>query len=65
MIYVSYLTKTIGGNFRYLLVVLIGVFFSRVKKGEALKLKPSKVVTAVIITIGVIMFTLFKDVPIL
>ena len=65
MIYVSYLTKTIGGNFRYLLVVLIGVFFSRVKKGEALKLKPSKVVTAVIITIRVIMFTLFKDVPIL
>lgn len=56
------MTKVIGGNFRYLLVVLIGVYLSRVKKEDELKLPRSKVIIAIIITFGVIMFTLFKDV---
>ena len=43
---------------RYLLVVLIGAFFSRVKKGNPLKIGPKKVIVAVIITVGVLAFSI-------
>ena len=62
LIYVSYLTQTIGRNCRYLLVVIVGAYFSRVKKGASLKLDPKKVIVAVFITVGVMMFSLLKDV---
>lgn len=58
LLYISFLNKVIGGNMRYMMVVVIGVFFSRVKKGSTLKLSPKKVLVAMLITIGVITFTL-------
>ena len=58
LLYISFLNKVIGGNLRYMMVVVIGVFFSRVKKSSSLKLSPRKVLVAMLITLGVILFTL-------
>ena len=60
LLYISYLTQVIGRNCRYLLVVIVGAFFSRVKKGSNLKLQPKKVFVAAIITTGVLLFTILK-----
>ena len=60
LLYISFLNQTIGRNCRYLMVVLVGAFFSRVKKGSALKLEPKKVITALVITVGVLLFTILK-----
>ena len=58
LLYITFLQKVVGGNLRYLLVVLIGAFFSRVKKGNPLKIGPKKVFVALIITVGVLMFSI-------
>lgn len=58
LLYITYLEQTLGRNSRYLMVVIVGAFFSRVKKGSDLKLPPKKIVVAAVITIGVILFTL-------
>ena len=58
LLYISFLNKVIGGNMRYMFVVIIGVYFSRVKKTSELKLSPKKILVAALITVGVIMFTL-------
>lgn len=42
------------------MVVVVGAYFSRVKKGSSLKLNPKKVITAFIITVGVLLFTILK-----
>lgn len=42
------------------MVVLVGAFFSRVRKGSSLKLSPKKVMTAIVITVGVLLFTIMK-----
>ena len=60
LLYVSYLTQVIGRNCRYLFVVIVGAFFSRVKKGSALKIHPKKILVATIITVGVLLFTIMK-----
>jgi hypothetical protein len=41
------------------MVVIIGAYFSRVKKGSDLKIPPKKIFVASIITIGVLFFTVF------
>ena len=58
LLYITFLQKVVGGNLRYLLVVLIGAFFSRVRKGNPLKLAPKKVIVALVITAGVLMFSI-------
>ena len=58
LLYITFLQKVVGGNLRYLLVVLIGAFFSRVKKGSPLELQPKKVIVALVITVGVLMFSI-------
>lgn len=40
------------------MVVLIGAYFSRVKKGSSLKLPAKKVAVAAVITTGVLLFTI-------
>lgn len=62
LVYVSFLTQTIGRNCRYLLVVIVGAFFSRVTAKASIKLKPKKVIVALVITAAVMLFTLMKDV---
>lgn len=62
LIYLSYLTQTLGRNCRYLFVVIVGALFSRVKKGAELKLNPKKIIVATVITFGVVMFSLMKTV---
>lgn len=57
--YISYLEQTLGRNCRYLAVVLVGVYASRVKRGSELKLGGRKVVVAGVITAGVLGFSVF------
>jgi hypothetical protein len=45
-------------------VVLVGIFLSRVKKGQGLKLRFSKLFAGMIITIGVLIYNFAKDVNI-
>lgn len=58
LLYISYLDQALGRNCRYLTVVIVGAYFSRVKKGSNLKISPKKILVAAVITLGVIMFTL-------
>jgi hypothetical protein len=53
------LDQALGRNCRYLTVVIVGAFFSRVKKGSNLKIPPKKILVAAVITTGVLMFTMF------
>lgn len=59
LLYIDYLEQALGRNSRYLMVVIIGAFFSRVKKGSTLKLPPKKILVAAVITGGVLIFTLY------
>lgn len=58
LLFIPYLEQAIGRNCRYLMVVIIGAFFSRVKKGSNLKLPPKKILVAAVITTGVLSFTI-------
>lgn len=58
LLFIPYLEQAIGRNCRYLMVVIIGAFFSRVKKGSSLKLPPKKILVAAVITTGVLLFTI-------
>ena len=58
LLYITYLEQALGRNCRYLMVVLIGAYFSRVKKGSSLKLPAKKVAVAAVITTGVLLFTI-------
>ena len=60
LLYISYLNQALGRNCRYMAVVIVGAYFSRVKKSSSLKLSPKKIFTALIITGGVIIFTISK-----
>jgi hypothetical protein len=62
LIYMSYLDHALGRNCKYLAAVLIGSFFSRVKKTSILKLPYRKIYIALFITTGVVMFTYFGKV---
>lgn len=57
-----YHVQVIAKNTRYIFVIIIGVFFSRVKKGESLRLGVSKVFIGMLITTGALIFTLFRAV---
>ena len=61
LLFIAYPTQVIGMNCRYVLVVIVGVYFSRVK-GSVNRLKPKKIMIALLATIGAISFTYLKDV---
>lgn len=55
--------QVIGRNIRFLFVVVIGAFFSRVKHTHShLKLGKHKVIMAIVITAGVLLFNFAKEV---
>jgi hypothetical protein len=60
LLYVSYPTQVIARNSRYLFVVSVGIFLSRVPFKDDLKLPKHKLYVAAIITFGVIMFNVMK-----
>jgi hypothetical protein len=63
LVYLPYPIQVVGRQARLLAVVLVGIFFSRVKKaGTGLKLSMGKLVTGLIITAGVLLFNFAKDV---
>ena len=65
LLYMPYHIQVIAKNCRYIFVIVIGVFFSRVRKGEALRLGMSKVFIGILITTGALIFTLFRAVTFL
>jgi hypothetical protein len=62
LLYISYPLQVITKNMRYLLVVVVGAFFSRVPKNRELKLPRSKIYIAIIITLGAGLFMYFESV---
>ena len=56
LLFISYPLQVIAKNTRYILVVIVGVFFSRVKKSKSLKLPKSKMIIAIIISLGAGLF---------
>lgn len=60
LLYISYPTQVIARNSRYLFVVLVGSFFSRVSLKHDLKLPKHKLFVALFITLGVILFNVTK-----
>jgi hypothetical protein len=60
LLYVSYPTQVIARNSRYLFVVLIGTFLSRVPHTHDLKLPRHKLYVALLITFGEILFNVTK-----
>lgn len=62
LLYISYPMQVVTKNTRYLLVVIVGVFFSRVKKSKELKLPKSKLIIALVITVGALLFMLYDTV---
>lgn len=60
LLYISYPTQVIARNSRYLFVVLIGSFLSRVPHKDDLKLPKHKLYVALLITFGVILFNVSK-----
>lgn len=65
LLYMPYHIQVIAKNTRYIFVIVIGVFFSRVKKGESLRLGMNKVFIGMLITAGALIFTFFRAVLIL
>jgi len=66
LLYISYPIQVIGRNTRFLFVVLIGAFFSRVHKTHShLRLGKHKIFMAIVITIGVLLFNFAKAVKLL
>lgn len=61
LLYISYPVQVIGRNIRFLFVVIIGAFFSRVKHTHThLKLGKHKIIMAIVITTGVLLFNYAK-----
>ena len=61
LLYISYPVQVIGRNVRFLCVVIVGAFFSRVKSNHHhLKLGKHKIFIAMIITVGVLLFNFAK-----
>ena len=61
LLYISYPVQVIGRNIRFLCVVVVGAFFSRVSsKHTHLRLGKHKIFIATIITIGVLLFNFAK-----
>jgi UDP-galactose transporter B1 len=59
-LYISYPTQVIASSSRYLFVILVGSFLSRVPHQDYLKLPKHKIYVALLITLGVILFNVGK-----
>jgi hypothetical protein len=57
LLYLCYLDQALGRNCKYLTAVIIGTLFSKVHKDSHLRLPRKKIIIALVITSGVIMFT--------
>ncbi len=55
LLYISYPVRVVSDKCGYLTAVLVGVYFSRLVKSDA-KLEPKKVLIAIIITAGAVLF---------
>jgi hypothetical protein len=60
LLYVSYPVQLVAKNARYLFVVVVGVFFSRVKASRELALPARKVYIALLVTAGTLLFMYFE-----
>lgn len=60
LLFISYPTQVIARNSRYLFVVVVGTFLSRVPHKDDLKLPKHKLYVALVITLGVIIFNVTK-----
>ena len=59
-LYITYPTQVIASTVRYLFVILVGLFLSRVPHKDDLKLPKHKIYVALLITFGVILFNAGK-----
>lgn len=57
-LYISYPTQAIASNIRYLIIVVVGIYFSRVPLAD--KIPKNKLYVALFITLGVLLFTILK-----
>ena len=64
LLFVSYPLQVVVKNSRYILVVIVGVFFSRVTKSKELKLPRSKLFIGMLITFGAGLFTYYETVAV-
>lgn len=63
LLYLSYPVQVIGRNIRFLFVVIVGAFFSRVAHTHTnIKLGKHKIFMAIVITSGVLLFNFAKEV---
>lgn len=62
LLYISYPLQVVAKNTRYILVVMVGVFFSRVEKSRELKLPMSKLFIGVFISLGAGLFMYYESV---
>jgi len=60
--YIPYPVKVVGDKLGYLTAVIVGVFFTRVAKNSKFKLGTEKIVIAIMITIGTLIFASFNKV---
>jgi hypothetical protein len=60
LLHVSYPTHALCSNSRYLIIVFIGTYLSRVPHKDDLKLPKHKLYVALFITTGVVLFNLVK-----
>lgn len=62
LLYISYPLQVVAKNTRYILVVIVGVFFSRVEKSRELKLPISKLFIGIFISLGAGLFMYYESV---
>jgi len=62
LLFVSYPLQVVVKNSRYILVLIVGVFFSRVQKSRELQLPRSKLFIGILITFGAGLFMYYETV---
>ena len=60
LLYISYPIRVVSDKCGYLTAVVGGVYFSRIKKSD-IKLEPKKVLIAIIITAGAVLFAFTRE----
>lgn len=57
--YIPYPMRVVGDKLGYLTAVIVGVFFSRIGNNSRYRLGKEKIVIALMITVGTLMFSYF------
>jgi hypothetical protein len=69
LLYITYPTQSIGRNLRYLSVIIVGAFFTRLPQSDStannLAIGKHKIIIGTLITFGVVIFNVMKFVIIL